>query len=225
MANVSISTFAGRSLLWGRMHGLMTEPKYIKWGTSATTASANSDVALFAPATEVGATGTVSLVSTSFLADTWQVSGTMTCLVASKTITEAVLSDTSTLSGTTTIATSSQSSGATTITLTAGANLVGASNFYIQVDNEVELVTGGQGTNTLTVTRGQLGSSAAAHAIAVPVTVGGDGGANANASLGGQTATVGSAQGGNNFAHADFVGIGLNVNDSVSFTWRDALTG
>ena len=226
MANAATATYSGRSILWGRMHGLQTEPSVIKWGTSSVTASANPDVALFTPATETGTAGTVSLVSTTQLVDTWQVSGTMTCLVAGKTITEAVLSDTTTLSGTTTIATSSQAAGATTITLTAGGNLVTASNFYIQVENEVELVTGGQNTNTLTVSRGQLGSSSAAHAIGVAVTVGGDGGAHANGSgsPGGQTATVGATQGGNIFAHADFAGIGLAVNDSITFTWKDTLT-
>ncbi len=110
------------------------------------------------------------------------------------------------------------------MTLTAGANLVTASNFYIQVENEVELVTAGQNTNTLTVTRAALGSASAAHAIGVAVTVGGDGGANSTYSLGGQTATVAAANGGNNFAHADFAGIALSVNDSILFTWKDQAT-
>lgn len=233
MANASTATFAGRSILWGRMKGLQTEPNNIKWGTgipstagatTPVTGSTNSDVALFGPATETGVVGTSSLVSTSQLADTYQVTGTLTCLVAAKTITEMALSDTTTLSGTTTIATSSQAAAATTITLAAGANLPGSGNFYIQVENEVQLVTGGQGTNTLTVTRGALGSASAAHAVGVNATLGGDGGAHANATLGGQTATVGSAQGGNNFAHCDFAGIALNVNDSITFTLKDQLT-
>jgi hypothetical protein len=224
MANAAVATYSGRSIMWARVRGLGTEPKNIKWGTSAVTASANPDVALFAPATETGVAGTSTMVSTTQLADTYQVVGTLTALVGAKTITEAVLSDTVTLSGTTTIATSSQSAGATTVTVTSGAALVGAGNFYIQVANEVELVTGGQGTNTLTVTRGQLGSAAAAHAIGVPVTVGGDGGANANAGVGGQTATVGAAQGGSIFAHVDFAGIALSVNDSITFTFKDTLT-
>jgi hypothetical protein len=42
--------------------------------------------------------------------------------------------------------------------------------------------------------------------------------------LGGQTATVGAGQGGNNFCHADFAGIALNVNDSILFTVKDWLT-
>lgn len=224
MANAAVATYSGRSLLWGRVRGLGTEPKNVKWGTGSVTGSANPDVALFTPATEVGVAGTSTMVSTTQLADTYQVVGTLTCLVAGKVITEAVLSDTITLPGTTTIASASQASGAGTLTVTSGAALITSGNFYIQIENEVELVTGGQNTNTLTVTRGQLGSAAAAHAIGVSVTVGGDGGANANAGIGGQTATVGAAQGGNIFTHADFGAITLAVNDSITFTWKDQLT-
>jgi hypothetical protein len=208
------------------MTGNGSEPKNIKWGTSSVTASAAPDVALFTPATETGVAGTSTLVNTSaswVLGDTYQVTGTLTCLVTTKTITEMILSDTTTLSGTTTIATSSQAAGATTLTLTAGANLPTAGNFYIQTENEVQLVTGGQNSNTFTVTRGALGSTSAAHAIGIAVTCGGDGGASA-VGLGGQTATVGATQGGSNFCHADFAGIALNVNDSILFTVKDQLT-
>jgi hypothetical protein len=226
MANASVATVVGRTIIWRRMTGNGSEPKNIKWGTSSVTASAAPDVALFTPATETGVAGTSTLVNTSAawaLGDTYQVTGTLTCLVTTKTITEMILSDTTTLSGTTTIATSSQAAGATTLTLTAGANLPTAGNFYIQVENEVQLVTAGQNSNTFTVTRGALGSTSLAHAIGVAVTCGGDGGASA-VGLGGQTATVGATQGGNNFCHADFAGIALNVNDSILFTVKDQLT-
>lgn len=226
MSNSAVATISGRTILWSRVRGSGTEPKNIKWGTSATTASGAPDVALFAPATETGVAGTSTIVNTSAswtLGDTYKVTGTLTCLVTTKTITEMVLSDTITLSGTTTIATSSQAAAATTLTLTAGANLPTSGNFYIQLDNEVELVTGGQNTNTFTVTRGALGSTSAAHAIGVPVTLGGDGGASA-VGLGGQTATVGAAQGGSIFCHADFAGIALAVSDSILFTISDQLT-
>jgi hypothetical protein len=227
MSNASVATVVGRTIIWRRMTGNGSEPKNIKWGTSAVTASAATDVALFTPATETGVAGTSTIINNGspawVLGDTYQVTGTLTCLVTSKTITEMILSDTTTLSGTTTIATSSQSAGATTITLTAGANLPTAGNFYIQTENEVQLVTAGQNSNTFTVTRGALSSTSAAHAIGVAVTCGGDGGASA-VGLGGQTATVGAAQGGNTFCHADFAGIALNVNDSILFTVKDQLT-
>lgn len=227
MANQATATYAGRSLLWAlvKQQNAPTEPKNIGWGTGATTASANPDVALFGPQTEARVAGTSTFVTTSFLADTYQVTGTITCLVGAKTITEAGLFDTTTASSTAVIATSSQAIGATTITLSATIG-PSSNNFYIQVENEVQLVTGGQNTTTLTVTRGQLSSTAAAHAIGATASSGGDGGAAANASLGGQTATAAQvlAKGGNMFAHADFAGIALAVNDSIAFTWKDQLT-
>ena len=226
MANSATATFAGRSLIWAfvKAAGSPTEPKNIGWGSGATTASANADVALFGPQTEARVAGTSSLIATSYLADTYQVTGTITATNA-KTITEAGLFDTTTASSTTTIATSSQAAGATTITLTATIGPA-SGNFYIQVENEVELVTAGQGGTTLTVVKAQLGSASAAHAVGATATSGADGLANTNASLGGQTATYANttAKGGSLFAHADFAGIALNNNDSILFTWRDQLT-
>jgi hypothetical protein len=226
LANSATATYAGRSLIWAfvKAAGSPTEPKNIGWGTGATTASANSDVALFGPQTETRVAGTSSLVQTSALADTYQVTGTITATNA-KTITEAGLFDTTSAASTTTIATSSQSAAATTITLTATIGPA-SGNFYIQTENECQLVTAGQGSTTMTVVRAQLGSAAAAHAVGATATSGADGLANTNASLGGQTATYANttAKGGSLFAHADFAGIALNNNDSVLFTWRDQLT-
>jgi hypothetical protein len=227
MANAAVATYAGRSLIWAfvKAAGSPTEPKNIAWGDSTVTASAISDVSLFKPQTEARVAGTSSLIQTTSLADTYQVSGTITCLIGGKTITEAGLFDTTTASSFSTIATSSQASGATTITLAATIG-PSSNNFYIQVENEVQLVTGGQNTTTLTVTRAQLGSAAAAHAIGATASSGGDGLAATNASLGSQTATSAQvlAKGGNMFAHADFAGIALSVNDSIAFTWKDQLT-
>jgi hypothetical protein len=231
MANASTLTYAGRSLLWSlaRQADTPTEPKNIAWGDPASTltGSANADVALFKPQTEARVAGTSTMTSSgaNVLADTYQVTGTITCLVGAKTITEAGLFDTTTAASTSTIATSSQSSGATTVTLAATIGPA-SGNFYIQIENEVELVTGGQGTATLTVTRGALGTSAAAHAVGAQATSGGDGHANSNAGAGGQTATTANvlAKGGNLFAHSDFAGIALAVNDSIAFTWKVQLT-
>ena len=226
MANAATATFPGRSLIWAfvKAAGSPTEPKNIGWGSGATTGSANQDVALFGPQTEARVAGTSSLVQTSFLADTYQVTGTITATNA-KTITEAGLFDTTTAASTSVIATSSQAAAATTITLSATIGPT-SGNFYIQVENEVELVTAGQGTATLTVVRAQLGSTSAAHAVGATATSGADGLANTNASLGGQTATYANttAKGGSMFAHADFSGIALANNDSILFTWKDQLT-
>lgn len=228
MANAATATYAGRSLIWAfvKAAGSPQEPKNIGWGDPASTltGSANSDVALFKPQTEARVAGTSSLTSTSYLADTYQVTGTITA-TNSKTITEAGLFDTTTAASTSTIASASQAAAATTITLAATIGPA-SGNFYIQVENEVELVTAGQGGTTLTVVRAQLGSTSAAHAIGAQATSGADGLANTNASIGGQTATYANttAKGGSMFAHADFAGIALANNDSILFTWKDQLT-
>jgi hypothetical protein len=91
MANASVNTYSGRSILWNRMKGSGTEGKNIGWGDSSVTGSAAPNVNLFKPQTEARTVGTSTLASTSFLADTYQVVGTITCAVGAKTITEAGL--------------------------------------------------------------------------------------------------------------------------------------
>lgn len=56
---------------------------------------------------------------------------------------------------------SSMTSGSTTATLTTGGQIL--TGDYIQIDSEIMLVTAGGGTTSLTVTRGQNGTSAASH--------------------------------------------------------------
>jgi hypothetical protein len=147
-----------------------------------------------------------SLTSTSYLADTYQVTNDHGD--QRQTITEAGLFDTTPHRH----SRPSLPRRRLRQPLSRSATIGPASgNFYIQCENEVELVTAGQGTATLTVTRGQLGSTSAAHAIGATATSGADGLAATNASLGGQTATYANttAKGGTLFAHADFAGIAL----------------
>lgn len=223
MPTANKGTYAGFSMIWGKLNGqTVTEPKNIGWGTGGGfTGSANSNVALFAPASEARVAGTSTAVTTSYLADTYQDTGTITAS-SGKTITEVGFFDTTTASGTTTIGTS-LAVGTTVITLGAAIGPT-TLNFYAQIGNETVLVTGGQNTTTITVTRAQLGSSAGTQPSGTPITVGGDGGAHANYSLGGQTATVSAALGGNMFAHCDFGNVVLNTNDSIAFTLQDQLT-
>jgi hypothetical protein len=49
------------------------------------------------------------------------------------------------------------------ITVASAAGFPTSGNYYIRIDNEVMQVTGGQGTTTWTVARGQLGTAAATH--------------------------------------------------------------
>ncbi len=55
-------------------------------------------------------------------------------------------------------------SGGTTLTVASGAALPASGNYYVQLGKEVMQVTAGQGTTSLTVSRGQLGTTATAHA-------------------------------------------------------------
>jgi hypothetical protein len=221
LANLTVATFPGRGIIWNRLRGTGTEPLNIGWGNPATTVtgSASPNVNLFQPQTEARAAGTSSIVTTTQLGDTYKVIGTLVCLVGAKTITEAGLFDTPTLSGSSTLAASITAS-ATSMTLAANIGPT-TGNYYAQINNETVLVTGANST-ILTIARGVLSSTAAIQAVSSPVTAGGDGGAGGWTT--GQTATFGAAQGGNMFIHADFAGIALSVNDSISFTFTDTLT-
>jgi FtsP/CotA-like multicopper oxidase with cupredoxin domain len=61
--------------------------------------------------------------------------------------------------------------GALSITVASAAGFPTSGSYYIRIDNEVMQVTGGQGTTTWTVARGQLGTApATAHAVNATVT-------------------------------------------------------
>lgn len=70
----------------------------------------------------------------------------------------------------TTIATTTVTTSATTITLAASSSFSGTQ--YIMVQNEVMKIVSGAGTTTLTVTRAQLGTTAATHNIGQTVSGG-----------------------------------------------------
>jgi len=58
------------------------------------------------------------------------------------------------------------STGATSMTVTANASFpqsITQGGFYVQIDNEIVQVTAGAGTNTWTIVRGVMGSTAATH--------------------------------------------------------------
>jgi hypothetical protein len=70
----------------------------------------------------------------------------------------------------TTTRTSATTAGQTTITVASAAGFPGSGTYYVRIDSEVLAVTGGQGTTTWTVARGQLGTAAATHATGATVT-------------------------------------------------------
>lgn len=226
MANQAVNTYTGRTILWNRHKGSGTEGRNIGWGDSTVTASTIFNVNLFKPQTEARTAGTSTLASsntaTPTLGDVYQVVGTITCAVGAKTITEAGLFDTTTLSNSTTVSVSMTNSQ-TNISIGSVSGFPTTGNYYAQLEAETVLVTGANNTS-LTISRGRLGSTSAVHSSGVPFTIGADGGASGSGATSEQTATVAAANGGSIFAHADFAGIALSVSDAIAFTWLDTLT-
>jgi hypothetical protein len=60
--------------------------------------------------------------------------------------------------------------GQTSIIVASASGFPATGTYYVRIDNEVLQVTGGQGTTTWTVQRGQLGTTAAAHAANAVIT-------------------------------------------------------
>src|ERR1700722_14664679 len=153
MTNANVVTWAGRSIYNNYLKGTsnMTAPINIGWGiggpTGSVTASAFTDVNLFggvqlATTPEPRVAGTPSVLTTSQLADTFQVTGTVTASAA-RAITEVGLFD---VGGGTAVANNSAQATIATLTTSAtsvviGANLAAfpaASNtYYAQIENEV----------------------------------------------------------------------------------------
>lgn len=215
MANSVVVTRTGDAICSARMIGSspsQAEPKILGWGTGGVGtgspyAAAKTDVAAFKEAAETRVTGTSSQQTTTFADDTYQVVGTITSL-SGQTIAEVLLSDSATKPFSTTVA-----SGGTVIGSSSGTSLNVAASYtpangtYIQIDTEVMLVTAGTGTTSLTVTRGQNGSSAISTIAAADVVTCGN------------PPPPGSGTGtGNLFVHASFTGLPLNAGDSLAAT-------
>ena len=60
--------------------------------------------------------------------------------------------------------------GQLSVTVASAAGFPSTGQYYVRIDNEILLVTGGQGTTTWTVSRGQLGTAAASHLSGAVVT-------------------------------------------------------
>ena len=206
-----VLTRKGREVIVGRLQGTtptQAEPKNVGWGTNPNTlTAANTDIAPFAEASEARVAGTSSTTTTTTTNDTYQVVGTITAGGA-KTIAEAFLSDSASKP---TNVDSVQASSAvigsavgTTVIVATGGNFTTGQS--IQIRTEVMTITG-ISTNTLTVTRGQNGSSAISTIAQNDVVTGGN--------LPGSTATTN----GTLYTKADFTGLALSTNDSIQFTW------
>lgn len=205
MATTVVVTAKGREVIAGRMTGSATEPKQLGWGTGGIAGgpftAATTDVAPFSEAAETRVAGTSSIATTTTTNDSYQVVGTITSL-STQTIAEVFLSDSATKPFATTWATAPTGTAGTTGTLSA--SYTPANNTYIQCRTEVMQVTAGTGTTSVTITRGQNGSSAVSQSNADAVTTGNPPG----------TATANSTL----YVHASFTGLALNTGDSLQST-------
>lgn len=182
-----------------------TEPLNIGWGNGGVAGgpftAANTDIAPFNEGAENRVAGTSSAVTTTTTNDTYQVVGTITA-TGTRAIAEVFLSDSTTKPFSTTWSTAPTGTGGTTGT--TAASYTPANNTYIQCRTEVMQVTAGSGTTSLTISRGQNGSSAVTQSNGDAVTTGNPPG----------TATANSTI----FLHADHGVVNLSNNDSIQYT-------
>jgi hypothetical protein len=85
--------------------------------------------------------------------------------------------------------------------------------FYLQNNNEVIEVSATASTTTATIARAQNGSTACSASSGNTLTLGNIPGAGAS-----------NPHSGDMFAHAGFVALALNANDSISFSWTIDIT-
>lgn len=205
-----VLTAKGREINQNRLKGTGTEPVNAAWGLNPNTlTAATTDVALFKPAAEARVAGTSSIVTGTTTNDTYQVAATITSS-STQTIAEMGLFDNTTAPFSATWATAPTGTGGTTGTL--AASYTPANNTYIQCRGEVMQVTAGTGTTSVTVSRGQNGSTAVTQSNGDQVTAGNPPGA-------AQTVTGGSM-----FIHGDHSGNGLVNGDSITYTITYKLT-
>ena len=95
--------------------------------------------------------------------------------------------------------------------MNVAASYTPANGSWVQVDTEVMQVTAGTGTTSLTVTRGQNGSSAISTISAADVVTMGN-------------AAGGAVANGNIFVHATFSGLPLSTGDSLTSTVQVAFS-
>lgn len=128
-----------------------------------TTAAAATDIALSSEITTAGgqrAAATATQVTTTITNDTTQLVKTFNFTGSFAVTEEGIVDNTTAPIQTTT--TQSRVAGDTTVTVASGTGI--ANNDYLQWEGEIVQVTSGGGTTTLTIARGQLGTTAASHA-------------------------------------------------------------
>lgn len=165
-----------------------------------TGAAAATDIALQNEISTLGGqrgAATATQVTTSVTNDTTQLVKTFT-FTGSFAVTEEGIVD-NTTAPTQTTTTQSRIAGDTTVTVTSGTGI--ANNDYLQWETEIVQVTSGGGTGTLTISRGQKGTTAASHA--------------SGTTLNDQTANAA-----NLLARQQFSAINVVSGDSIQFTHK-----
>jgi hypothetical protein len=205
----SVVTRKGKEIIAARLIGAtptQVEPKVSAWGLNpAGLTAAATDVAMFDESAEARVSGTSSQTTTTNANDTYQLVALMTS-TAARTITEFGAFDSTTQPNVGAVAAGGVVGSNSSTTLNTAAAFSPGNNNYVQIRTEVMKVTAGSGTTSLTVTRGQNGSSAISTIAAADVVTPGN--------PPGQTGITG----GDMFVHADFTGIVLNSGDSIQFT-------
>jgi hypothetical protein len=207
----TVVTATGDNVAAGRMKGstpTQAEPVFFNWDLNpATLTAAKTDVALFKEGTETRVTGTTSLITGTYVGDTWQNVATQT---AGGTVAAGgfALFDSATKPFSTTVSSGAiiGSNSATTVTL--GATYTPANGTYIQIRTEVMLVTAGTGTASITVTRAQNGSAAISTIAASDAVTAGN--------IPGSTTITG----GTIFVKGDMPVLNLVLNDQATITTK-----
>lgn len=213
MANIITRT--GKSLITNLLAKTGEEPKVVAWGLNpnAVTAAA-TDVGLFEESAESRVAGTSALTTTSFVNDTYQVTGTLTA-TAERKITEAAVFNSTTKPFKTTVSAGSGIIGSSSSTeVKVPATYTPKNKTYIQVRGEVMKVEAGEGSTTLTVARGANGSTASASLAS------GDAVTQGNAPGPYSAGTEAPSAGASLFLHADLSVVTLNNGDSIAWTWN-----
>lgn len=166
----NLITNVGHAAANGRMSNQGSYSPFVNLAIGLGTSSAvATDQALGQEITSGGgqrAAATATQVTTSVANDTTQLVHTWT-FTTSFAVTEEGIFDSAT-GATVTTTTQSRISTDTTVTVASGTGIT--NNDYLQWEAEIVQVTSGGGTGTLTITRGQKGTTAASHASGVGLT-------------------------------------------------------
>lgn len=167
-----------------------------------------SDIGPYQEFAETRTSGTASVTSNTAAAGTvvTQVTGTLTSL-SSQSVGESFLVMSATKPAQYTVTTSNVTAGASALTVNTSGALAGQ---YYQMNNEVILIGSTASSNVWNITRAQNGSSAQTAKTTDTLTFG---------NIPGATPATGDL-----FAHAGFIALALNINDSIAFTWQVNVT-